>query len=75
MVEQIEHRIIKLELKVEDHAEELKKLQDISTKLSDSLTGIENTLNQIKYLAIGAVLVVLSQAIGITNVIKLMLGV
>lgn len=75
MVEQIEHRIIKLELKVEDHTEELKKLQDISTKLSDSLTGIENTLNQIKYLAIGAVLVVLSQAIGITNVIKLMLGV
>lgn len=75
MSEQIEHRIIKLELKVEDHAEELRKLQDISTKLSNSLTGIENTLNQIKYLAIGAVLVVLSQAIGITNVIKLMLGV
>lgn len=74
MSEQIEHRIIKLELKVEDHAEELRKLQDISTKLSNSLTGIENTLNQIKYLAIGAVLVVLSQAIGITNVIKLMLG-
>jgi uncharacterized coiled-coil protein SlyX len=75
MSEQIEHRIIKLELKVEDHAEELRKLQDISTKLSNSLTGIENTLNQIKYLAIGAILVVLSQAIGITNVIKLMLGV
>lgn len=75
MSEQIEHRIIKLELKVEDHAEELRKLQDISTKLSNSLTVIENTLNQIKYLAIGAVLVVLSQAIGITNVIKLMLGV
>jgi hypothetical protein len=75
MSEQIEHRIIKLELKVEDHAEELRKLQDISTRLSNSLTGIENTLNQIKYLAIGAILVVLSQAIGITNVIKLMLGV
>ena len=75
MYEQIEHRVIKLELKVEDHADELKKLQDISTDLRNSLTGIENTLNQIKYLAIGAVLVVLSQAIGITNVIKLMLGV
>lgn len=75
MSEQIEHRVIKLELKVEDHAEELKKLQDISTDLRNSLSGIENTLNQIKYLAIGAVFVVLSQAIGITNVIKLMLGV
>jgi hypothetical protein len=75
MSDQIEHRVIKLELKVEDHAEELKKLQDISNELRNSLTGIENTLNQIKYLAAGAVIVVLSQAIGITNVIKLMLGV
>ena len=48
MAEQIEHRVIKLELKVEDHAEELKKLQDISTDLRNSLSGIEKTLNQIK---------------------------
>jgi VanZ family protein len=75
MAEQIEHRVIKLELKVEDHADELKKLQDISTDLRNSLTGIENTLNQIKYLAMGAVVVVLSQAMGVTNVIKLVLGV
>lgn len=71
MPEQIEHRIIKLELKVEDHADELKKLQDISTDLRNSLTGIESTLNQIKYLAIGAVVVIVSQSIGITNVLKL----
>lgn len=71
MSEQIEHRIIKLELKVEDHAEELKNLQDISTDLRNSLSGIEKTLNQIKYLAIGAVLVIVSQSIGITNVLKL----
>ena len=75
MTDLIEHRVIKLEIKVQDHAEELKKLQDISTDLRNSLTGIENSLNQIKYLAIGAVFVVLSQAIGLTNVIKLMLGV
>jgi uncharacterized coiled-coil protein SlyX len=74
MSEQIEHRVIKLELKVEDHAEELKKLQDISTDLRNSLSGIEKTLNQIKYLAIGAVLVVLTQSMGITNVLKLIVG-
>ena len=74
MQEQIEHRVIKLELKVEDHAEELKKLQDISTDLRNSLSGIEKTLNQIKYLAIGAVLVVLTQSMGITNVLKLIIG-
>jgi hypothetical protein len=74
MPEQIEHRVIKLELKVEDHAEELKKLQDISTDLRNSLTGIEKTLNQIKYLAMGAVLVVLTQSMGITNVLKMIVG-
>ena len=74
MSEQIEHRVIKLELKVEDHADELKKLQDISTDLRNSLSGIEKTLNQIKYLAIGAVLVVLTQSMGITNVLKMIVG-
>jgi uncharacterized coiled-coil protein SlyX len=74
MAEQIEHRVIKLELKVEDHADELKKLQDISTDLRNSLTGIEKTLNQIKYLAMGAVLVVLTQSMGITNVLKMIVG-
>jgi len=74
MQEQIEHRVIKLELKVEDHATELKKLQDISVDLRTSLSGIEKTLNQIKYLAIGAVLVILSQSIGVTNVLKLIIG-
>ena len=74
MQEQIEHRVIKLELKVEDHADELRKLQDISTDLRNSLSGIEKTLNQIKYLAIGAVLVVLTQSMGITNVLKMIVG-
>jgi len=74
MAEQIEHRVIKLELKVEDHADELKKLQDISTDLRNSLTGIEKTLNQIKYLAMGAVLVVLTQSMGVTNVLKMIVG-
>jgi uncharacterized coiled-coil protein SlyX len=74
MAEQIEHRIIKLELKVEDHAEELKKLQDISRDLRNSLTGIEKTLNQIKYLAMGAVFVVLAQSMGITGILKMFVG-
>lgn len=74
MSEQIEHRVIKLELKVDDHATELKKLQDISTDLRNSLSGIEKTLNQIKYLATGAVLVVLAQSMGITNVLKMLVG-
>ena len=68
---ELEHRIIKLELKVDDHADELKKLQDISVDLRKSLAGIEKTLAQIKYLAMGAVAVVVAQSVGIDKAIKL----
>lgn len=70
---ELEHRIIKLELKVDDHAEELKKLQDISADLRKSLAGIEKTLAQIKYLAMGAVAVVVSQTVGLDKALKLFL--
>lgn len=70
---ELEHRVIKLELRVDDHQEELKKLQDISADLRSSLAGIEKTLAQIKYLAMGAMLVVLIQTLGLEKVIKLFL--
>lgn len=70
---ELEHRIIKLELKVDDHAEELKKLQDISADLRKSLAGIEKTLAQIKYLAMGAVAAVVAQSVGIEKAIKFFL--
>lgn len=73
-MEQLEHRVIKLELRVDDHAEELKKLQDISSDLRNSLASIEKTLSQIKYLAIGAAVVVVGQTIGIDKVLKLILS-
>lgn len=70
---ELEHRVIKLELRVDDHQEELKKLQDISADLRTSLAGIEKTLSQIKYLAIGACAVVFAQTFGIKEAIKLFL--
>lgn len=70
---ELEHRIIKLELRVDDHQEELKKLQDISADLRKSLAGIEKTLAQIKYLAMGAVAVVVAQSVGIDKAVKLFL--
>jgi uncharacterized coiled-coil protein SlyX len=70
---ELEHRIIKLELRVDDHQEELKKLQDISSDLRKSLAGIEKTLAQIKYLAMGAVAVVVAQSIGIDKALKLLM--
>lgn len=72
-MDHIEQRVIRLELRVEDHAEELKKLQDISDDLRTSLGSIEKTLAQIKWLATGAVVVILAQSMGIEKVIKLFL--
>lgn len=70
---ELEHRIIKLELMVDDHRDELKKLQDISADLRTSLAIIEKTLSQIKYLAMGAVAVVVAQSIGLDKSLKLFL--
>jgi len=70
---ELEHRIIKLELRVDDHQEELQKLQDISSDLRKSLAGIEKTLAQIKWIATGAIVVILAQSIGLTNVLKMMI--
>lgn len=70
---ELEHRIIKLELRVEDHAEDLKRLSDISESLKKSLIGIEKTLSQIKWIATGAVVVILAQTIGVDKAIKLFL--
>jgi hypothetical protein len=70
---ELEHRIIKLELRVEDHAEDLKRLQDISESLKKSLIGIEKTLAQIKWIATGAVVVILAQSMGLDKVVKLLL--
>jgi hypothetical protein len=68
---ELEHRIIKLELRVDDHSEELEKLQDISSDLRKSLAGIEKTLAQIKWIATGVILVILAQSMGITNVLRM----
>lgn len=69
-MEQLEHRVIKLELRVEDHADDLKRLQDISDSLKKSLAGIEKTLAQIKWLAIGGTITLVANEVGFIKVLK-----
>lgn len=69
-MEALEHRVIKLELRVEDHAEDLKRLQDISDSLKKSLAGIEKTLAQIKWLAIGGTITLVANEVGIIKILK-----
>ncbi len=72
-MEQLEHRVIKLELRVDNHADDLKKLSDISDSLKKSLVSIEKTLAQIKWIALGAIIAVMGQAMGLDKIIKVFL--
>lgn len=67
---ELEHRVIKLELRVDNHATDLKELQDVSTDLRKSLAGIEKTLSQIKWIATGAVVAIVWQTMGIDKLLK-----
>ena len=75
MSENIEHRVIRLELKVDDHDEELTELRSTSKVLSSAMHGIEKTLQQIKWLAMGGVLVMFGKELGVENVLAIILGV
>lgn len=71
-MDHLEQRILKLEYRMDDHQDELKKLQDISETLKRSLVGIEKTLSQIKWLAMGACAVIVGQSIGFDKALKLL---
>jgi hypothetical protein len=67
---ELEHRVIKLELRVDDHAEDLKRLSDISESLKKSLQVIEKTLAQIKWIAIGIICAYAWQTLGFEKIVK-----
>lgn len=71
----IEHRVLKLELTVDNHGEDLKELKDSSQKLGEALKGIETNLNQIKWVAFGAALVLFGKELGVDKIISTLLGV
>lgn len=74
MIEPIEHRVIRLEFKVDDHDEELKELRVTTKALSSALNGIEKTLQQIKWLAVGGVIVMFGKELGVEKVLTIILG-
>lgn len=69
-METVDQRLLKLEIIVEGHAEDLRELSNTSKMLKSSLDAIEKTLQQIKYLAIGAAGVLVANEVGITQAIK-----
>lgn len=75
MIEPIEHRVIRLELKVHNHDEDLAELRATTKALSSSLHGIEKTLHHLKWLAMGGVVVTFGKELGVEKVLTIILGV
>lgn len=66
----LEHRVIKLEFRTDNHEEDLKDLRDTSKLLKESLQAIEKNMLQIKWITAGAGGAFMAQSLGITNLIK-----
>lgn len=70
MEQSLDTRLLKLEIIVQGHQEDLKELGDTSKMLKESLDGIKATLQQIKWLVVGGAFVFVSNEVGIIKVLK-----
>jgi len=73
--EQLENRVVRLEVRTENHAEDIKELRETTLDLKSTMHSIEKNLSQIKYLATGALIVIIAQTIGLDKAIKVLFGV
>jgi len=74
MSDQLETRVVRLEVTQANHAEDIKELRETTIDLTSTMHSIEKNLSQIKWLAIGALAVIIAQTIGIDKAIKVLLG-
>jgi len=73
-VEALENRVVRLEVKTDNHDDDIKELRKSTSDLSRTMASIEKNLSQIKYLALGALAVVIAQTIGLDKAIKILFG-
>ena len=74
MSQDFETRIVRLEVTTDNHAEDIKELRKASVDMTKALGAIEKTLAQIKYLAVGALAVVIAQSIGLDKAVRVIFG-
>lgn len=63
-------RLVKAEWELEIHNKELSSLRDTSKELTQALTNINTVLHQIKWFAVGSIVVLLADSTGVLPVIK-----
>jgi len=74
MPDQLETRVVRLEVYSKNHAEDIKELRETTVDLKQTMHSIEKNLSQIKYIAVGALAVVVAQSIGLDKAIRLLFG-
>ena len=74
MPDQLETRVVRLEVNQANHSEDIKELRETTVDLKQTMHSIEKNLSQIKYIAIGALAVVVAQSIGLDKAIRLLFG-
>ena len=74
MPDQLETRVVRLEVRSDNHAEDIKELRETTVDLKQTMHSIEKNLSQIKYIAVGALAVVVAQSIGLDKAIRLLFG-
>ena len=74
MSDQLETRVVRLEVTQANHAEDIKELRETTLDMKTTMHSIEKNLSQIKYLALGALVVIIAQTIGLDKAIKVLFG-
>ena len=68
----LDPRVSKLEWRVDNHSKQLTRLHNQTSELRDELHNINRSLLQIKWLAIGAAVVVVGDSIGLGGMMKVL---
>ena len=68
----LNERINKLEWTVEKHTEDVRSLSDTTAHLKKTLYGIEKTLTQIRWFAMGGIALYIADQFGLTKILQLL---
>tara|TARA_Y100000287_G_scaffold186018_1_gene191311 strand:+ start:1937 stop:2158 length:222 start_codon:yes stop_codon:yes gene_type:complete len=70
-MEELKPRVDRLEWRVDSHSEQLTRLNQQTADLKHELYNINKSLAQIKWIAVGAAIVIAGQSMGLGNFLKL----
>jgi prefoldin subunit 5 len=73
-MDKVENRLTKLEWQTHEHAEEIREVKRTADDLTKALSDISACLQQIKFTAFGAVVMLIMNQLGLTDTMALILS-